>query len=419
MAQELDDGEFWLPPQFLTEDELLMDFKNISKSTKKTEGDKCFGRENDIGAYFPYDFPTGLGSFWTNSELSSPVESVVGSTETESDEDEYLTGLTRKLDQSTLEDDLWKAEPFMAYEKSKSWALSGSPQSTLCSALGGCGCKQDSSRGSPNCPSQVSSPPAMGRNEAAWDLLHAAAGEVAKMRMVEEGNGFYQNRGIFVPPRKPSPILKNPNPSGLDHSNLGFHSNQSIYYQQLQAAQFMQLKRQQMMKQQGGMGIWGQQPKYQQKQSPQIVQNRERNGGGRTLGLSMSAWPTLQQSQQQNTQPGSGMRAVFLGNPGAKRECAGTGVFLPRRAGIPTETRKKPVCSTVLLPDRVVQALNLNLDSMDAQVQLQPPHGGTSTLDYDASSKYRNNLLLAQQRRNGRPLPVKNQEVRLPQEWTY
>lgn len=78
----------------------------------------------------------------------------------------------------------------------------------------------------------------------------------------------------------------------------------------------------------------------------QMLENRARNGVKGALNLPNSAWPTLQQStQQQHQQPhhGSGMRAVFLGNPGGpKRECAGTGVFLPRRVGTQTESRKKP-----------------------------------------------------------------------------
>lgn len=103
-----------------------------------------------------------------------------------------------------------------------------------------------------------------------------------------------------------------------------------------------------MMKQQQGPGVWGgQQAKgtglYQQQQTQPVAHNRVRNTV-RPLGLSASAWPPLQQAvqQQQQHQSGSGMRAVFLGNPGGKRECAGTGVFLPRRIGTPTETRKKP-----------------------------------------------------------------------------
>ena len=85
----------------------------------------------------------------------------------------------------------------------------------------------------------------------------------------------------------------------------------------------------------------------QQQTQPVVHATRGRNHG-RTLGLSPSVWPSLQQvqqQQQQQNQGNSGMRAVFLGNTGGKKECAGTGVFLPRRTGAPganTETRKKP-----------------------------------------------------------------------------
>lgn len=59
--------------------------------------------------------------------------------------------------------------------------------------------------------------------------------------------------------------------------------------------------------------------------------------GGRQLpAKAASAWPPMQH------QIGAGMRAVFLGAPpSGKRECAGTGVFLPRRAGTPAEPRKR------------------------------------------------------------------------------
>lgn len=84
MAEELYDGKFWLPPQFLTDDDLLMDFKN---------------KRNDN-----FSFGFNGNSFGPNSDLSSPVESVTGSTETESDEDDYLSEVARKLLQSTLQD---------------------------------------------------------------------------------------------------------------------------------------------------------------------------------------------------------------------------------------------------------------------------------------------------------------------------
>lgn len=83
MAQELDDGEFWLPSEFLTDDDLLIDFKTDYLKTKRAD-----------------DFSLGFSS----SDLSSPVESVMGSTETESDEDDFISGLTRKVARSTLQD---------------------------------------------------------------------------------------------------------------------------------------------------------------------------------------------------------------------------------------------------------------------------------------------------------------------------
>lgn len=85
----------------------------------------------------------------------------------------------------------------------------------------GCGCKQGSSRGSPNGHYQASHP------QLTLDLLYAAAGEVSKMRMNEETYGFINSCGPLAPPRKPSPVsvpLKNREPD-------------AEVYQQLQASQ--------------------------------------------------------------------------------------------------------------------------------------------------------------------------------------
>ncbi|XVF08191.1 hypothetical protein REPUB_Repub06bG0204900 [Reevesia pubescens] len=404
MAEVLDDGEFWLPPQFLTDDDFFMDGSKAKNNTKK-DG---FGLEIDCSkSLFPYEFPSGFGSFGFSSDLSSPVESVVGSTETESDEEDYLAGLSRQMAHSTLEDDFRRMDQAFTSENSKGWVLSSSPQSTLCALKSSCGCKQGSSRGSPNCQSRVSSPP------GTWDLLYAAAGEVARMRMNEESYGGINNRGLLgTPARKPSP--------NLDVSGF-YPPHQSLSHQKLQATQFQQLKQHQLLKQQNA-SVWGG-PK-QQHHHHHVVQSRGRNNiSNRPLGLSPSAWPPLQQQQQQSQlQNGSGMRAVLLGNPTGKRKCAGTGVFLPRRVGTPAESRKKPACSTVLLPASVVQALNLNLDEIGAQPQQLHPRFNTSfTADSDLALRLRSggNVFANQKHRNFRPQQGISNEVRLPQEWTY
>ncbi|XP_022743550.1 uncharacterized protein LOC111294497 [Durio zibethinus] len=399
MAEALDDGEFWLPPQFLTDDDLCMD-KSKAKNGPGNLKDG-FGFEFDGSkSCFPYELPSGFGSFGFSSDVSSPVESVVGSTETESDEEDYFAGLTRQMARSSLKDDFRRNDRSFASENSKDWVLCGSPESTLCAFRRGCGCKHGSSHGSPNCQSRVSSPP------GTWVLLYAGAGEVSGVRMNEESCSGFNNRGLLGQPAgKPSPI----------HDVSGFYPpQQSLSNQKLQATQFLQMKQKQLMKQQNP-SVWG----GLHQQQHHVVQNRGKNSNtNRPLSLSPSAWPPLQQQSQ--PQNGSGMRAVFLGNPTVKRECAGTGVFLPRRIGTP-EPRKKPACSTVLLPARVVQSLNLNLDEISAQPQHHPRFNAIVTADSDAALRLRSGGNDFANQKQGNFMPRKGiyHEVRLPQEWTY
>ena len=111
--------------------------------------------------------------------------------------------------------------------------------------------------------------------------------------------------------------------------------------------------------QQMGSSVWG--CGVQQGRSEQMVPNRGRNrgGGGGVMGLSSSAFFC----SSSNT-PSSNSSNTGLGNPSAQKERIGTGVFLPRSVNTPSEPRKKPACSTVFVPDRVAQALNLNLENM-------------------------------------------------------
>ncbi|XP_022145688.1 uncharacterized protein LOC111015081 [Momordica charantia] len=382
MAESLDDGEFWLPPQFLADDDNMLDHKSCN--TRKSSDRNClsqFGR-----ASFPLEF----GTFGGFSDFSSPGESLKGSSETESDEEDYMAGLTLRMAHSSVDDAF---DP----DNAKGRVVSGSPQSTLCGMGSGSGCSQGSSRGSPKGNCKVSSPP------ATWDLLHAAAGEVARMRTNDCAHGVHHhNRGT---PQVSVPV---------NNSNAG-----TGFYQQLHAMQFQQeiMQRQNLAAGEQMNSHAG----YQQQQIHQMVHNGVRGGefvgnrDHRSRGLSSSAWLPPQQPPQ-----GSGMRALFLGTPPAgKRECAGTGVFLPRHTGTQSEPRKKPGCSTVLVPARVMQALNLNLDDICSQPHLQPVAAGRFNAENDVLLRLQINRGANQQKRNSRRQPPTDRELKLPQEWTY
>lgn len=78
MAESLDDAEFWLPPQFLADDE--NDSKVLAFVSDRSS------------SQFPLKF---------TSDLNFPV---VSSSETESDEEDFMAGLTLQIARSTLDD---------------------------------------------------------------------------------------------------------------------------------------------------------------------------------------------------------------------------------------------------------------------------------------------------------------------------
>ncbi|WCJ28380.1 hypothetical protein M5689_010081 [Euphorbia peplus] len=374
MAESLDDGEFWLPPQFLTDADVFTEKKTVCGGAKDV-------RTEFLKQLFPLEFPYGFDTYSAaSSDLSSPVDSAVNST-AESDEDDLLSC---KLAGNDV---------VFGKENTKGRAVSGSPQSTLCGS-DGCSCRKISSNGSPNECSKVTSPP------ATWDLLHAAAGEVARIRMDEEGCVLNRHStGILGVPQNSTP-------------DLPFSLQPPIAYQKIQAAQFHQMRQQQIVKQ-GATDVWakGGAAVYNLRQQPQPPIQARGRSVGRPIGLSPSVWPPLQQAQHR--QGGAGMHAVFLGNRGAKRECAGTGVFLPRQIPTPTPvvSRKKSACSTVILPENVVQALKLDDGVQKPQFQRVT---GTFLPGGENAPRPRNCNV---QKRNNKP--TQDIELRLPQEWTY
>ncbi|XP_008811348.1 uncharacterized protein LOC103722540 isoform X3 [Phoenix dactylifera] len=376
MAKNMEDAEFWLPSEFLCDDFFL-------------EGDETTEPEAEVaGASFSSQLFSG-----SDSNPSSTVESLTG---TESEEESYMACRTQKMARSFFQDD--EGSPLLPGDKVKMTrdVMAGSPQCTLSpwSASG---------KGNPSGPSMVSSPPSTPLEQYkddAWDLLYDPAWQVRRLRLNDPSNKQHdlQGRGLLRKP--PAPIS-----AASDNHSTGYHDT-LLTQQQLQAAQFRHLRQQQLVKEResrarGGscVGGYGEEKRY-----------------GRPLGLPPSAWPPLQKPQRQ-PRPGSGMRAVFLTGAGVRKESTGTGVFLPRRVGAPTESSEKPACWTVLLPARVVQALNLNPEESGARQGY--PAG--FVLDHDVLLDRANTAFSQQKRSHFRPQHpvVASDDIRLPPEWTY
>lgn len=445
--QNLDDGELWLPSDFLSE-ELPPKERVMHRSS-----------EPQIPSEFPYEWCSfGLPP---DSSYNSPVESVGGSTETESDEeDDYMAGLANQIAHAMLDDDensdrnqssQWASEQKMFANDgaSKSNTMARSPQSTL-SAAGSW------STGSSKGPSQVSSPPTtpLTENTDAWDLLYAAAGEVVRLEMdganpistsQMHAQGFqgHVKRPNFSASQSPAFLNKDFQGKSCSFSGLSskdrvnsFQMLQRSWSDKTREEDTKLLAHQYRQPKQNHVTAWGRQAKPMQVQHLQTRPGNKSAMGNRSIRSEYSSppWPPVKQAG------GTGMRAVFLGTNGSGRESGGTGVFLPRRAGCNSDLRRKPTCSTVLLPTRIVHALNLNVEDISSQPSTQcgllhnyrdaltSAPGVPSTSNYvgrsvDYCSLPARNGFNEYQKKPCYPVSSQIQtassEISLPQEWTY
>ncbi|XP_010422530.1 PREDICTED: uncharacterized protein LOC104707799 isoform X2 [Camelina sativa] len=142
------------------------------------------------------------------------------------------------------------------------------------------------------------------------------------------------------------------------------------------------------------------------------------NGGFRLHGApplreTFSKNYNSRQKQQSNWQRSKGeedrMQAFFLVSPG--RTTSGTGIFLPATASHPP-TKKKSACSPVLLPTRVVQALNLNIHNNG--IHISPPHPDNR----ENNPKKKSEMLVMPMKIEGET-PIDSPEKLLPDEWIY
>ncbi|KAK0606175.1 hypothetical protein LWI29_034863 [Acer saccharum] len=314
-----------------------------------------------------------FGTSDSGSVLSSPVESEVGSTETESDpeeeeQDDYLAELSRQMAHYMLQDD---------EKHEKSWGLTRSPQSTLRSSS-----PFGSNHESPKGPSREPSPPP------------TMIEELEKMKI----NNLFCN-----------------------HQNIEFQSKQALIDDQIRAIQFFKLKQEQAMKQLDNKKQFKQHHQNKSKAFGDGSNNNVQKTNRPPSSTTSISYQSQAQTHQQQPGPGPGMRAVLLGGSASSRAgSCGTGVFLPRGIGYsPDQSRKKPGCATVLIPARVVQALKQHFDKVGVG-GFPSGFNGRSTfpLQHDANvAGERKNSLYKQQQQQSQSM--NKQEIGLPQEWTY
>lgn len=317
---------------------------------------------------------SGSSYFSSPSDFNSPFGSEIGSTETESEEDDFiaeLSQLTRWMAEYTFleddEDEFPKSSPEAGSNNSQASALSVKL---------------------PN----------------------------------SNSNSVYLCKEGFVN----TTAEKANSESGIAAPNLSSEicSDKVLTDEQMRPVEVYQLKNQPETKKQGfGHGV-------KRMKEPQNMQN---NKGGKSWRKRMlnpphhHPHPHPPAAAGVSPQNGSGMRAVFLGGSSTRNGSSGTGVFLPTGAYRTAEPKRKPGgCSTVLIPARVLQTLQQHFNNVGAVSQSKGGDASTNS-PWQNDVLARINELLSQQKERAefQPRPGlarvndDREEVKLPQEWTY
>ncbi|KAG2326348.1 hypothetical protein Bca4012_035317 [Brassica carinata] len=290
---------------------------------------------------FPNEFPYEFDSPAFSPGFTSPGNSTETEDESSDDEEDFLAGLTRRLAPSTQ-----RLPPPSKSEEKRQVAVT-SPQSTL-TGLG--------SRSPVIPPSHAHT--ASFKRDNAWDVISAAAGEVARLKL-----GSYEPH---LPRQSPSLIHR--------RQNAAFQTERFIQQQRLIDQMWL------------------------------CSQRRTENHLAKRLVNEELAFENLRIMRRNASSNATWIPQQAVTQQ--KRPSTGTGVFIPRRyPTTPSENIKKsaPVNKTAMLQSKVSREFT---------------NVGARLSQFDYECMLARSALLARQG-NFRAVGCLNQERRLPQDWMY
>ncbi|KAJ4851354.1 hypothetical protein Tsubulata_033299 [Turnera subulata] len=356
---------------------------------------RFFAEEDDI---FPVANSKLSHQNWSScsdfgsSSLSSPVDSSeLGSTESDEGEGdgEYIAELTRQMAHYMLQDD----DDDLKHPEGQATLVGWSKSHEQLAGM---------------------------QEIAKLEINEETAEDKSSLRLSSnslEPNSFHQTEWI--------------NPS-TTHSAVDLQSKQALIDAQIRAVQL--LLQQQGQKQQGSVCLGKQANRCSQKASKRQVRKAAAHEkgiaspGGTGKRQQISVAINLPEQQKIN---GSDKGEASHGETGSSRltGSSGTGVFLPRSTSNSTtessstgsrttESRKKPGCSTVIIPARVAQALKLHFDRVGPTSR---SNGATLPLQQAIPTGDLRYVLQPKPKTRPKKAPILKcqEDIGLPQEWTY